>query len=144
MNRILVAHAMATFFMVGLIWFVQVVHYPLLDRVGEGSFPRYEADHCRFTSWVVGPPMLIEVTTALMLVWYPLPPETTWLLRIGGMLLLIIWLSTALLQVPHHRELSLSFCATLHRRLVAANWVRTVAWSLRGLIVLAVLTSRMQ
>lgn len=89
MNGILLAYAMSTFFMVRLIWFVQIVHYPLMDRVSEGSSPQYETAHCRLTSWVVGPPMLVEVTTALMLSGYPLPVETTYLLRIGGILLLI-------------------------------------------------------
>ena len=32
---LLLLHAAATLFMTGLIWFVQVVHYPLFARVGE-------------------------------------------------------------------------------------------------------------
>ena len=59
----------ATLFMVGLIWFVQIVHYPLFSRVGEEAFQRYETDHQRLTTWVVGPPMLAEFATAILLVW---------------------------------------------------------------------------
>ena len=87
--------------------------------------------------------MLIEVGTAFVLFWYRAPMETTWLLRSGVVLLLVIWLSTALIQVPQHRDLSLTFSPMLHRRLVAVNWVRTVAWSARCLIVLDVLAGRM-
>lgn len=38
METLLYLHAGATLFMTGLIWFVQVVHYPLFLRVGEGNF----------------------------------------------------------------------------------------------------------
>jgi hypothetical protein len=31
---VLLANLAATFFMVGLIWFVQIVHYPLFGQVG--------------------------------------------------------------------------------------------------------------
>ena len=33
---LLLLHAGATFFMCGLIWFVQIVHYPLFAQVGSG------------------------------------------------------------------------------------------------------------
>ena len=144
MTWILLAHAMATFFMVGLIWFVQLVHYPLLKRVGKRDFPQYEAAHCRLTTWVVGPPMLVEAATAPILFWYSPFAATTWMLRMGMALLLVIWLSTALLQVPRHRDLGLSFQSAAHRRLVATNWVRTVAWSLRGVIAVMVLAESMK
>ena len=57
-------HAFATVAMTGLIWFVQVVHYPLFARVGEEGFHAYEAAHARATSRVVAPLMLGEVGTA--------------------------------------------------------------------------------
>ena len=53
------------------------------------------------------------------------------------MLLAVIGLSTALLQVPCHETLSCGLNAEVHRRLVSANWIRTIAWSRRGLLVLA-------
>lgn len=59
------------------------------------------------------------------------------------MLLAGIWLSTALLQSPNHTELGLGFDLSAHRSLVGSNWVRTVLWSLRGLIVLWILSEAM-
>ena len=61
-------HAAATLYMTGLIWFVQVVHYPLMARVGGGGFAAYEAAHTNRTAWVVGPAMLAEAGTAVALV----------------------------------------------------------------------------
>jgi hypothetical protein len=54
-------------------------------------------------------------------------------------LLVAIWLSTMLLQVPEHGRLSAGYVADAHRRLVATNWIRTVAWTLRSAILLRIL-----
>lgn len=138
---VLVLHFAATFYMVGLVWFVQRVHYPLFAGVGSQQFPAYERAHTSRTNPVVGPPMLIEAVTALALLALPMPnvPQPLPWLSVG--LLVVIWLSTSLLQVPRHRELSAGFEPSAHRRLVATNWIRTSAWSLRGLLVLWMVSS---
>lgn len=126
----------ATLYMVGLVWFVQRVHYPLLARVGAGQFRAYEAAHLARTGPVVGPAMLLELGAVIGgVVWRPsgIPEAAPWL---GVGLLGAIWLSTFLLQAPRHRQLAAGFDAASHRRLVAGNWIRTAAWSLRGLLVL--------
>jgi hypothetical protein len=38
-----------------------------------------------------------------------------------------------------HRRLERGFDADAHRRLVLGNWVRTVAWTARGVILLLIL-----
>ena len=68
-RAVLLLHLAATLFMVGLIWFVQVVHYPLMGSVGRPEFVAYERKHTRRTAWVVGPPMLIELATGILLLW---------------------------------------------------------------------------
>ena len=136
MEYLLLAHLAATLFMVGLIWFVQIVHYPLFARIGEGSFRPYSEAHSRLTSYVVGPPMLLEATTALLLV-FRRPEEVPLYLALAGLALVAaIWLSTALLQVPRHTALGSGFDRTAWRGLVGTNWIRTVAWSARGFVVL--------
>jgi len=62
-----VAHLTATLFMTGVIWFVQIVHYPLFRLVGNSEFARYETAHTFWTTWVVAPPMLTEMATAVLL-----------------------------------------------------------------------------
>jgi hypothetical protein len=122
--------------MLGVIWFVQVVHYPLFATTAREGFRAYEERHTFLTTWVVAPAMLVEAGTALGLFWFPPLGVSTWQLAIGLALLAVIWLSTALVQVPCHKRLSQGFDAATHRRLVGTNWIRTVAWSLRGLLVL--------
>jgi hypothetical protein len=130
------AHLGSSLYMLGLIWFVQVVHYPLFANVGSQEFPLYEQRHTALTTWVVGPPMLIEGATAMLLIWFRPPSVPGWSLWTGMALLGVIWLSTAFVQVPCHEILSHSFDPLVHQRLVWTNWLRTFVWSLRGILVL--------
>lgn len=137
-----IAHAAATLFMCGLIWFVQVAHYPLFTLVGEHGYGQYQQQHMRLTTWVVGPPMLIETATALAL--WLLPPRMgpDWVHHLNIGLLAAIWASTVLLQVPCHDRLARGYDAAAHARLVRSNWIRTLAWTARAPIALGLLIQR--
>ncbi|MGL6280626.1 MAG: hypothetical protein ACRC50_13860 [Gaiella sp.] len=135
MTALLLVHAGATVAMVGLVWFVQLVHYPLFAHVGRDGFALYEAQHTRRTTWLVAPLMLVEAATALVL----LAADPSLLTVAGAALLGIVWLSTALVQVPLHGRLERGFDAEAHRRLVRSNAVRTAAWTGRAVIALALL-----
>jgi hypothetical protein len=139
MNFILVAQVTSTWAMVGLIWFVQVVHYPLMGLVGPG-FKEYERCHMSRTKWIVAPLMLTELSTNLLLFWRP-GGLNRGFLAVGLLLLSAIWLSTFLLQVPQHQRLARGFDVLAHQRLVSSNWLRTFAWTLRGIWALWLLAS---
>lgn len=127
-------HLVATVFMTGLIWFVQVVHYPLFARVGREAFREYESAHTRLTSLVVGPAMLVEAACAALILIHSLSHaelDVFWP-ALGVGLLVVIWFSTALVQVPCHRALERGFDEGVARRLVRSNWARTVAWTARA------------
>ncbi len=132
-----------TLFMTGLIWFVQIVHYPLFAEVGPAQLNRYETLHANRTTWVVFPPMLVELLTTLAPLYPPLRPhiltyKTTLVLNA---LVAVIWLTTALGHVPLHTRLGQAahdHTSTL-TLLVRLNWLRTVAWTLRSAILLVAL-----
>lgn len=125
----------STLIMVGVIWFVQVVHYPLFGRVGEQEFSAYERSHQQRTGIVVIPPMLVELTTAVAMIAYRPPGTPRWVAVLGLALVAVAWVSTFALQAPTHGRLSPGFEPGLHRFLVATNWIRTVAWTARGGLV---------
>lgn len=133
---LLLLHAASTLFMTGLIWFVQIVHYPLFAGVGAGAFAAYANEHARLTTWLVAPPMLVEMATAALLLWRRPAGVSSASLTWGLGALLLVWASTWLLQVPQHQILSLGFDLEAYDMLVAGNWVRTAVWSLRSLLVL--------
>ena len=124
--------AMPPLAMTGVIWTVQLVHYPLFGRVGEAGFAAYELEHSSRITLLVGPLMAVELATAALLVWRRpegVPGAVVW---VGLALVAVIWASTAFVQVPLHGRLSRGFDGRAHELLVLTNWVRTVAWSARG------------
>lgn len=138
-KAVVLINAAATWYMVGLIWMVQIVHYKLFDRVGAEGFAAYEADHARLITPIVGVPMLIEIATAAALL--TVAPEIiprSW--AIGGVAaVLAIWLTTAALSIPYHNQLHEGFTDAAYRGLVGTNWIRTVLWSARGGLMAAAL-----
>ena len=140
MALVLISHLAATLIMIGIIWFVQVVHYPLYTRINPDAFPNYEVAHVNLVTLVVGPMMFLEAITAILLMVSPPNNVPLWLLGVGLGLVVVIWGVTVFINVPQHNALSYSFDVDVHRQLVLWNWVRTIAWSLRGLILLWVLS----
>ena len=93
-TTLLLSHTFATVFMTGLIWFVQIVHYPLLASVGCESYAGYQQQHEQRTGWLVAPVMLLELATGILLVFYgPERDRSSWLI-VNLALLAVIWLST--------------------------------------------------
>ena len=133
----LLLQLLATLAMFGLIWFVQIVHYPLFLLVPSAQFPAYEAAHANRTTYVVAPLMLAELATAALLLipaWRPsvIPAVEAWA---GSALVGVVWLSTGLVQVPLHNRLHLAYSADLIHKLVFTNWIRTVAWTARAVLL---------
>jgi hypothetical protein len=132
---LLVANAACAWFLAGLIWTIQLVHYPLFAKVGRDGFAAYESAHSRMITPLVGPVMLAELALAIALVAMrprAVPAWAAWtLLALVG----AVWLSTFAVQVPAHGTLARGFDAEAHARLVATNWIRTAAWTARAAIL---------
>jgi uncharacterized membrane protein len=129
---VLIAHAGATFFMTGLIWLVQWVHYPLFARVGADGFGAYHEAHMRLITPVVLPVMGIELVTGAWLLWSSVPHVPRWIPGLAFALLVAVWLVTFLHSVPRHELLTEGFRARTHAELVAGNWWRTLGWTARS------------
>ena len=138
-NLILPVQAGASCALAGLIWFVQVVHYPAYRYVGAGEFRRYQTHHQWAVSWVVGPLMLVEMAASLALVVWPVEGIGRVWAGVGSGVLAIIWAGTALWQVPLHTRLLASGAQGDVERMVRSNWLRTVGWTLRAALSLAMI-----
>ena len=132
---LLLIQVASTWFLVGLIWTIQVVHYPLFAGVGPDRFPAYQESHARLITLVVGPVMLVEAATTMLFLTLRPAGIPAWVAWVGLGLLAVIWISTALLQVPAHGRLAEGFDPTVHDRLVSTNWIRTIAWTARGCLL---------
>lgn len=142
MEAVLLANAASTLFMVGLAWFVGVVHYPLFASVGEDDFLGYHEQHSRRTTWVVLPVMSIELVTSVLLVLDP-PGDQLALAVAGAVLAVATWALTGAAAVPAHRALGAGLSGVALRRLRRADLVRTIAWTVHGGVVVALLAGQM-
>lgn len=129
---ILLVNFSATMFMTGLVWFVQVIHYPLYLKI-TSDFEAYELMHTRLTSRLTAPVMLIELITTLLMWWYW---PSYYVLNLAiTILLALIWISTFLIQIPLHNKLCQAQDELHCRKLVKSNWLRTIAWTLKSIFL---------
>lgn len=135
-NLIFLIHAGATLFLVGLIWTIQIVHYPLFERVGADGYAAYQTAHMARIAYVVAPVMLVELATAIYFVLVNYESFDAKYFWFGLALVLLIWASTAFIQSPIHGRLAENFDLALANKLVLTNWIRTILWTIRGALVL--------
>jgi hypothetical protein len=132
---VLVAQAVASGIMAGVIWFVQVVHYPLFAVVnGTGGADYARLNQAR-TSLVVLPPMLVEAAAAGWLAVWPPAGIGRGPAVVGLVLVAVVWLSTLAVQMPLHARLAREGHATgVVATLVRSNWLRTLLWTARAIL----------
>lgn len=129
---LLIVHLALTAALAGLIWLVQLVHYPGFALVGPERFAAYEAFHTRSITPLVSLLMGAELLTAAAVLAAAPTLADRWWAGLGAALVAVVWLHTALVAVPLHGQLAGGFDAELAQRLVRTNWVRTLAWTARA------------
>jgi hypothetical protein len=132
---VLIAHLAVTWMLTGLIWLMQVLVYPQFRKVGEDEFVRYHFAHCLRVGLLIAPLLAIEAFTAACLL-YQGHRERPFELSV--VLIPVIWLLTATVYAPMHTRLMMGREPETLRRLIAANWIRTLAWTARGILVASV------
>ena len=140
MKPALLANLAATFTLVGLSWTIQLVHYPLFARVGDAAWARYHAEHTARITLLVGPLMCAEVACALWLLGAA-PARLQALAWAAAGCVAVAWIDTGLRAVPLHGRLGAGLDGTLVAGLVAVNRVRTLAWTARGALLVAMALS---
>lgn len=138
-DAVVLAHAAATLVMVGILWMVQVVHYPLFREVGDAAYPTYQSAHISQIGPLLLLPWGIEALTVLVLVLVPDPRLGRHLPLVGAWLFAAIVVVTVVWAAPIHGLLADAggFDAALHGDLLRWNMVRTVLWTARGAVAVA-------
>jgi hypothetical protein len=134
LHLVVVANLVSTLVLTGIIWTVQLVHYPLMALVGRDAFVSYEASHSpRMAAVVVLPWTVQGITTAWLLVERPaaVGAPLVWSGAVAAALTVIV---TVAWSVPAHERLARGFDERVHARLVQTNWLRTVAWTTHATI----------
>ena len=124
-------------FMVGVIWTIQLVHYPSFHFVASENFVSFEKFHAFRISLVVIPAMLIELLTAAALVYFF--KENSQLLMINFILVLCIWAVTFFISSPAHGKLLSGFSTETINFLISTNWIRTILWTAKAALIFYIL-----
>lgn len=129
---LLLSNLLVAGYLTGLIWVIQVVHYPSFAKFSPESFTAFHPFHTERISWIVALPMVIELGLSGLLLW-----SRTALIPSYGLnvflfaLTLLLWASTFFWAIPLHNRLEVGYSSEIIQQLVAMNWIRTIAWTVR-------------
>ena len=130
MSPVFLIHLFTTIFMCGLCWFVQIVHYPLFKEIPVADFPAYQKKNYA-TGFITVPVMSVELFSGIWLVYN----DYSELFLANIILLFTIWASTFVFQVPTHLQLEKTPTHNLIKKLIRTNWIRTLCWSARSVLL---------
>ena len=69
-DDLLMIHIVSTSIMVGVIWVMQLVHYPSFKYVKESDYTIFQKYHMSNISYIVFPVMFTELTTAILIFFF--------------------------------------------------------------------------
>jgi len=127
-------HYFCCSFMTGLIWVIQIIHYPSFKFLDRNRFSEFEKFHIRRITSLVAPIMLLELGSGIGL-FYLWKKVYFWPMLINLVLMALIWLVTLFFSKPYHRRLLKRFDIKLLNKMINTNWIRTILWSIRCLIL---------
>jgi len=133
MDLLFFLNVISAFLLTGVIWTIQIVHYPSFHYIDKLSFTNFHNFHERRISIIVMPLMLIELTTSTALY---INNMSSIVFALNFLIVGLIWCSTFFVQVPIHSILSEKKDKNLIEKLVNTNWIRTFLWSIRMLLII--------
>lgn len=135
---ILLLQALTTWILLGMLWFMQLVHYPLFRRIKE-NFVKYEREHIKRILSLLMPLSIIDLALNVMLVISLERGRYIFLISFALAMNIITWLSALFFQVEQHHALSEHFSKNMVHKLVKTNWISTIAWSIKAALIFALI-----
>ncbi len=123
-------HLISTSMMVSLIWLIQILHYPSFIYVDRDQYESFQKFHMKKISFIVMPLMVTEFLTSAYILLFG-NNENEYLFTLSFILLLVIWGLTIFIFSNIHQELSSGYNQRIISSLIHLNWIRTILWSLR-------------
>ena len=140
---LLIGHCAITFAMTGIIWFVHLIHYPIIQRMEQQETALLANLHWDKTLRLAIILLSLELASGCMLLVYPPFGVEIYQIILGLVLMGAIWLTTWGVCVPQHCQLKKSGSPEAASVLMKANEIRSILWTLRSLVVLSMLNSAM-
>ena len=134
---LVVLQVAVTGYLVGLIWLIQLIHYPAFRHIEESRWGQFHQAHSAVMGWLAGGPMIISLLVGGWLAYAA--GDVRQYVALGCEVL--AWMVTFGLSVPEHTRLANGKDGAVISRLIGWNWVRTAAWTVK-LVVLLLPTER--
>ena len=112
---------------------VQFIVYPSFNKILE-SFAEYHSRYKKKIFWIVGPVMILEILTSLLMILNEFD-----IYLIPGLIVLLLWMLTFIYIAPLHKQLSKQFQTNKHIKLLKLNFVRTILWALKFFVLIIIL-----
>ncbi|MGD1892352.1 MAG: hypothetical protein ACFB15_17405 [Cyclobacteriaceae bacterium] len=139
-KNLVLANLLVAAILTGLIWTIQLVHYPSFRHVGVAHFVEFQHRHMRNILYLVAPLMLIEIFLAVCLQVSVTEKSTILEVTFASGLLFLIWVVTFAISSPIHGQLATQgFDDALISKLVTTNWIRTIAWTFRTVLLTVIM-----
>lgn len=133
LNLLIDIHFLSTSIMVGVIWVIQLLHYPSFHFVQKSDYPKFQQFHMSRISLIVIPAMIIEFITGIIMLQFGF--SSNFLFISSLVILITIWGITFIFFTKMHQVLISGYNEIIVNRLISINWSRTLLWSLRLLIL---------
>jgi len=119
-------------YLVSLVFMTQFITYPTFLNIDIDKFSDYHRKYVNNISFIVAPVMLIELLTLSLIAYF----SSEFLIIKSLILLLVIWLTTFFIMIPSHNRISKSYNKKEIISLINYNWVRTILWSFKLLLII--------
>lgn len=131
MNVVLIINLCASLYLAGLIWTIQLVHYPGFNYISKKSFKDFHRMHTRGMGLIVAIPMIAELASSILLA---IRFQSVFF-YINLTLVILTWVCTGLLSVPKHRRLQHGKDKNVIKELILTNYSRTALWTIRSFLI---------
>ena len=133
--NVFITHCIATYIMVGVIWVIQLVHYPSFHFIDKKKYKSFQNFHMNKISYIVLPTMLVELFTGFIIFFDFSFIQGDFIFYISIFFLLCIWAITGFVFTKLHNELLKGYDELLIQKIIKWNWSRTLLWTFRIFIL---------
>ena len=130
-SSVFILHLVSTSIMVGVIWIIQLVHYPTFLFIDKQKYMKFQEFHMSRVSYIVMPTMIAELFSGIYILFYNNVLMVNTFFLLASFYLFLNWVITALVFVKIHNGLLIKYEKNIILLLVKLNWLRTILWSLR-------------
>ena len=125
------------FWVLGQIWFVQIVIYPLFALVGEADYLHNQRFHSKHILFPIILPGFAGFVLPLALAFLAPPSLPVWLIGANIAVGLVSFLDTVLLEIPRHVRLTRAGKSPqVIGELIRYNWPRTISITIQAILAI--------